>query len=622
MGSNPSNLRNMCGIAGGVGKAAPSQKSIISGLDLMKHRGPDDIHVLLAQDFFFGTCRLAITEIAEGFQPIYDARSGNYLSFNGEIYNYRELRSGLLRLGVKDELRSEAQIILKLFEVFGVNFVTKLEGMFAIAIFESRHKRLHLYRDRFGEKPLWYYEIHPHTIVFASEVRSLMHFNSQISLRPESLSEVLQFGYTQPRLSTFKEIKSLSPATHLQWSESTSVERTYWEPELNETAELDYETAIATTQSLITDSVKKRMHAERSTGVFLSGGIDSTLIASIMSQELGSELKTFTIGFQDESYDESPFAQKIASYLSSQHSELIIRIDGNLLENKIANLLDQPLADSSIIPTFLLANFACKDVTVALGGDGGDEAFGGYNKYLFTPLLDKLSPAIRFAKHALPIFERSFFGKKQQVSRNSPQLNAGLSASERYFMFNVNCSLEEVKKILNPELPISDFGLNYKRFFNQGNSGYLNRMVRQDLRYSLPGALLYKSDIATMGNSLELRSPFLDHNLFEFSLKLPTSYKIKGLKTKRILKDITKRFVPEYLIDRPKMGFLPPKANWLRHELRELSFDLLTDQTAIDRGWFEQNQIKYLLRSHADGSNEEKMLWPIIMLELWARKWL
>ena len=612
----------MCGIAGGIGRGAPSRPAIMHGLDLMKHRGPNDVHVLFSQDLSIGTCRLAITEIAEGLQPIYDSLSGNYLAFNGEIYNYRELRSSLLDLGVKDELRSEAQIILKLFEVFGVDFVAKLEGMFAIAIFESRSKKLHLYRDRFGEKPLWYYESYPDTIVFASEVRSLLHFNSQISLRTESLSEVLQFGYTQPGLSTFKEIKSLSPATHLQWSESSRVERTYWEPEFSETANIDYETAIFTTQKLLTNSVKKRMHAERASGVFLSGGIDSTLIASIMSQEIGSDLKTFTIGFKDESYDESPFARKIANHLSSQHNELIISVDGDLFENEIANLLDQPLADSSIIPTYLLANFACNYVTVALGGDGGDEAFGGYNKYLFTPLLDKLSPAIRFTKYALPIFERSFFGKKQQISRNSPQFNSGLSASERYLMFNANCSLEEVKKVLNPELPISDFGINYEIFFNQGNSDYLNRMVRQDLRYSLPGALLYKSDIATMGNSLELRSPFLDHNLIEFSLKLPSSYKIKRFETKRILKDITKQYVPEYLIDRPKMGFLPPKANWLRHELRELTFDLLTDRTAIDRGWFDQNQIKHLLGSHADGNNEEKMLWPILMLELWARKWL
>jgi len=236
--------------------------------------------------------------------------------------------------------------------------------------------------------------------------------------------------------------------------------------------------------------------------------------------------------------------------------------------------------------------------------------------------LDKLSPAIRFTKYVLPIFERSFFGTKQQINRNSPQFNSGLNASERYLIFNANCSLWDVKKVLSPELPISDFGINYERFFNQGDSGDLNRMVRQDLRYSLPGALLYKSDIATMGNSLELRSPFLDHSLMEFSLKLPSSYKIKRFETKRILKDITKQYVPEYLTDRPKMGFLPPKAKWLRHELRDLTFDLLTDRTAIDRGWFDQNEIRRLLSSHADGNNEEKMLWPILILELWARKWL
>jgi asparagine synthase (glutamine-hydrolysing) len=611
----------MCGIAGGFGAAAPDEFTLKDSLNLIRHRGPDDLKVLTSVELSLGTCRLAITEENDGTQPIFDSESGIYVAFNGEIYNYRELRSFLINKGVVSELKSEAQIILKLFQIFGVDFVKELEGMFAIAIFESKVKRVHLFRDRFGEKPLWYRQIGKQTLLFASEVRALRNLNPNLDFRPESISEVLQFGYVQPGKSTYDEIRSLPPATHLEWSAAECVTKTYWEPNFLEASNFSYTTAVEIAHSLIKDSVKKTLNSKRSFGAFLSGGVDSTLVAAMMSSELGNELQTFTIGFRETDFDESFFARQVAEKLSSKHYEIMVNVDGGFIESEIANVLDQPLADSSLVPSFLLAKFASNHVKVCLGGDGGDEVFGGYSKYSLTPMLQKMGPVLNLMRHTLPLVESRIVGKRK-VNRNSKHFSSNILPSRRYLMFNTNASLEELQKVMNDNLPISNMSSIFESYYDTDKLENLNRMIRQDLLFSLPGALLYKADIASMANSLELRSPLLDYKLFEFASKLPSSFKVRGLRTKRILKDIAKLYIPQSIIERPKMGFLPPKASWLRNELRELTFDLLTDQTARQRGWFNNSQVASLLHNHMEGRDEDRLLWPILIMELWARKWL
>jgi asparagine synthase (glutamine-hydrolysing) len=612
----------MCGISGGVGASAPSKQLLDAQLKSIEHRGPDDSGTYLDQNISLGMCRLAIVEIAAGKQPVADASEKVHIVWNGEIYNYRELRSELEQRGIHFRDSSESEVVINLYLEFGLNFINKLNGMFAIAIHDSRDKSLHLIRDRMGKKPLWISQLNDGTLFFASEVRALMLARPDRTLRTDMVAEVMQYGYINAPHSAFNEITQVPPASVLTWQDRKTSTKKYWEPDFDTKVQISYEEALEVTKKLIEDAVSRRLISERPLGSFLSGGYDSTVVTAYMEKLMSEKVQTYSIGFHSPQFNEAHHAKQVASYLGTNHHEEILSPDPALVVEKISHVLDQPFADSSIVPTYLLAKFARENLIVALGGDGGDEVFGGYDRYLAAPVMQKLNPLLGIARSGLKIAGQQSFGNVRKINRVGSQLSPKASLSARYSSILSLAQPADLSTLLNPSFQTNAAEVAKLNQFEDGKLSSFDRMIRSDLYSYLPGDLLVKVDIATMANSLELRSPLLDVNVIEWGVSLPRKYKIKGFETKHILKDVARSLVPANLIDRPKMGFGIPRAEWLRTEMKELVIDTLTDTTANQRGWLDPVQVKKVLDIHMSGQDKDNLIWPMLMLELWARTWL
>ena len=612
----------MCGISGGIGASAPSKQLLDAQLRSIEHRGPDDSGTYLNQEISLGMCRLAIVEIAAGKQPASDASEKIHIVWNGEIYNYRELRSELEQRGIHFRDSSESEVVINLYLEFGLDFINKLNGMFAIAIHDSRDKSLHLIRDRMGKKPLWISQLHDGTLFFASEVRALMLARPDRTLRTDMVAEVMQYGYINAPHSAFNEITQVPPASVLTWQDGKTSTQKYWEPDFDTKVQISYEEALEVTKKLIEEAVSRRLISERPLGSFLSGGYDSTVVTAYMAKSMSEKVQTYSIGFHSPQFNEAHHAKQVANYLGTNHHEEILSPDPALVVEKISNILDQPFADSSIVPTYLLAKFARENLIVALGGDGGDEVFGGYDRYLATPVMQKLNPLLGIARFGLKIAGQQSFGNARKINRVGSQLSPKASLAARYSSILSLAQPADLSTLLNPSFQTNAAEVTKLNQFEDGKLSSFDRMIRSDLYSYLPGDLLVKVDIATMANSLELRSPLLDVNVIEWGVSLPRKYKIKGFETKHILKDVARSLVPANLIDRPKMGFGIPRAEWLRTEMKELVIDTLTDTTASQRGWLDPIQVKKVLDIHMSGQDKDNLIWPMLMLELWARTWL
>jgi asparagine synthase (glutamine-hydrolysing) len=612
----------MCGITGGVGVSAPSKGLLDAQLKSIEHRGPDDTGTYLNQEISLGMCRLAIVEVAAGKQPASDASEKIHIVWNGEIYNYRELRSELEQRGVQCRDSSESEVVINLYLEFGLDFINKLNGMFAIAIHDSRDESLHLIRDRMGKKPLWISQLNDGTLFFASEVRALMLARPDRTLRTDMVAEVMQYGYINAPHSAFNEITQVPPASVLSWHEGKTIIKKYWEPDFDTKVQISYEEALEVTKKLIEESVSRRLISERPLGSFLSGGYDSTIVTAFMAKLMSEKVQTYSIGFHSAQFNEAHHAKQVASYLGTSHHEEILSPDPALVVEKISQILDQPFADSSIVPTYLLAKFARENLIVALGGDGGDEVFGGYDRYLAAPLLQGLNPFLGITRKTTGIVGRLPKVSQRKFKRLQSQLFPEFNLASRYSSILSLTQLRELTNLLDAKIFSDVASSAYINQFAMGNLSSFDRMVRSDFAAYLPGDLLAKVDIATMASSLELRSPMLDVNVVEWGISLPRKYKIKGFETKHILKDVARSLVPANLIDRPKMGFGIPRAEWLRTGMREMVIDTLTDSTTTQRGWFNKLEVSKVIDIHMAGDDKDNLLWPMLMLELWARTWL
>ena len=612
----------MCGITGGIGLSAPQQLLLDAQLKSIEHRGPDDTGTYVHNGIGIGMCRLAIVEIAAGKQPASDASEQIHIVWNGEIYNYRELRDELETRGIHCRDSSESEVVINLYLEFGLDFINKLNGMFAIAIHDARDRSLHLIRDRMGKKPLWISQLSDGTLFFASEVRALMLTRPDRTLRTDMVAEVMQYGYINSPNSAFNEIHQVPPASVISWRDGMSTTVTYWTADFETKATIPYEEALETTKELIEAAVSRRLISERPLGSFLSGGYDSTVVTAYMAKLIEEKVQTYSIGFHSEAFNEAHHAKQVANYLGTNHHEEILSPDPALVIEKISHVLDQPFADSSIVPTYLLAKFARENLIVALGGDGGDEVFGGYDRYLATPVMQKLDPFLGLARKGLKFAGKQSHGYSRKINRVGSQLSPKNSLASRYSSILSLTQPHELNSLLNPAVYSNRTETSFVNQFELGDLTSLDRMIRSDFSAYLPGDLLVKVDIATMANSLELRSPMLDVNVVEWGVSLPRKYKIKGLETKHILKDVARSLVPAELIDRPKMGFGIPRAEWLRTGMREMVVDTLTDTTANQRGWFNSTEVRKVIDIHMAGEDKDNLLWPILMLELWARTWL
>lgn len=612
----------MCGIVGAAGKSAPTKNELDRSLKSIHHRGPDEQGTYFNPGISLGICRLAIIDVGTGQQPVANESETIHLVFNGEIYNYRELRASLVGKGHKFRSQGDSEVIVHMYEEFGLDFVKQLDGMFAIAIWDSRDGSLVLVRDHIGKKPLWY-SIANETLYFASEVKALIAAGVKTTLRKAAISEVMQFGYLNAPRSAFEEISQLPPASVGVWKDGSWRVHSFWAPDFSSEREVSFPDAIDETKRLIRKSVERRLISERPLGSFLSGGYDSTVVTAYMSELMSTKVKTFSIGFDDPRYDESAYARSVAKYLGTDHTEEKVSPDPALLLQRLSATLDQPFADSSIIPTFMLSQFARSEVVVALGGDGGDEVFGGYDRYLAAPIMQKWNALLAVAA---PLAASAAVGgriKSRKLKRVLSQIQSHPSLGERYQSVMSLTQNGQLRALLNTDFQSDSVSQEFLSDFHRpGAHDDLSRMIRSDFENYLPGDLLVKADMATMANSLELRSPLLDHELVDWVTRLPAGYKVKGRETKHILKEIARSLVPAQLVDRPKMGFAIPRADWLRTGLRTMTYDLLTDPTAKGRGWFKPAQVDAILNEHMAGLDRDSVLWPMLMLELWARTWL
>jgi asparagine synthase (glutamine-hydrolysing) len=612
----------MCGITGGIGTSAPQKLLLDAQLKSIEHRGPDDTGTYINNGIGIGMCRLAIVEIAAGKQPATDASEQIHIVWNGEIYNYRELRTELETRGVHCRDSSESEVVINLYLEFGLDFINKLNGMFAIVIHDARDRSLHLIRDRMGKKPLWISQLNDGTLFFASEVRALMLARPDRTLRTDMIAEVMQYGYINSPNSAFNEIHQVPPASVISWRDGKTTTAAYWTADFETKVTIPYEEALETTKELIEAAVSRRLISERPLGSFLSGGYDSTVVTAYMTKLMREKVQTYSIGFHSAAFNEAHHAKQVANYLGTNHHEEILSPDPALVIEKISQVLDQPFADSSIVPTYLLAKFAREDLIVALGGDGGDEVFGGYERYLAAPLLQGLNPALELARATLGIIGKLPRLSQRKFKRLQSQLFPELNLASRYSSILSLTKSQQLSTLLNSNVYSSAAEIDHMNQFASGNLSSFDRMICSDFAEYLPGDLLVKVDIATMANGLELRSPMLDVNVVEWGVSLPRKYKIKGFETKHILKDVARSLVPAELIDRPKMGFGIPRAEWLRTGMKEMVMDTLTDTTATQRGWFDSIEVRKVVDIHIAGEDKDNLLWPMLMLELWARTWL
>ena len=615
----------MCGIAGKVGSNAGFQTSIEGAVNSISHRGPDEQGYFVAPGVELGIARLAIIEVKHGQQPKKDSSENITIVFNGEIYNYQEIQKIIRDSGASLKGNGEAEALAELYKIKGTQFVDYLRGMFAIAIWDNRDKSLLLVRDRMGEKPLLYCETTQENFYFASEMRAFFSFGIKPDVDESQIRNYLTSGYLNTIETIVPMVKTLPPAHWLRLKNGKITIARYWQlPTYQETSIAKVDATELLSASL-RDAVSSQLTSERPLGVYLSGGIDSTLVAAFASQDYSKKINTFTIGFENKAYDESGYARRVANYLGTNHNELIIKPDPELILKKIGGILDQPFGDSSIIPTFLLNQFARKEVVVALGGDGGDESMGGYDRYRALPILQKLNTLLQVGKPAISLVNRyGHFKLNRSGKRLLNNAQPYPSARDRYLELVSLVRFNELNSILHPNLrKINSVKNPLGDIWDSIDVSNLSEKARiLDVQTYLPNDLLFKSDTASMANGLEVRSPFLDYRYLEIAHLIPTKYKINNGEGKYLLRQIARNLEPPELINRSKMGFAIPRAEWLRGPIKDMSYELLLGNKARGRGWFDATTIANYWNAHQRGRDYDRILWPVLMFELWARNWV
>ncbi len=627
----------MCGIVGKI--ALQNQKVSSSSIEEMnqaiKHRGPDATGVYISPDqsVGFGHQRLAIIDLSPlGRQPM------RYLDryeivFNGEIYNYQEKREELKKKGYTFASQSDTEVILALYAEYGKDCVQHLRGMFAFALYDEKEHTLFCTRDRVGKKPFKYYR-DEHVFMFASELKSILT-QPEYKREPDyvAIHHYLTLQYVPAPLTGFKGIQKLEPAHYLFIDLKTGeTEKTqYWK--LNYSTKWNLSTPEWKKKILekFEESVKLRMISDVPLGAFLSGGIDSSAVVAMMSRHSTTPVKTFSIGFKEDAYNELPYARMVAKKFKTEHTEFIVEPQAIELLPTLVRQYEEPFADSSALPTYLVSKLTRDHVTVALNGDGGDENFAGYGRYSvlkFSLLYNTLVPFHNFiilplTKVTSQIFKSTFFDRVYRFAKTLRDDYASRYVNYLcYFTNEMKDSLytEDFKEKTGSQ---NSYSIITKRFSESGSKNKTEQAVYADFMTYLPGALMTKVDIASMAVSLEGRSPFLDHELLELTAKIPFSLKLKGLNNKKyILKEALRGIIPDEVMFRPKMGFGIPIHNWFRYELKEYAHDMLLSDKALSRGLFKRQALAELLRQHCETKVDYGYhIWALITLELWFQQY-
>ena len=646
----------MCGIAGFVGfsKKNYSIEAVVTKMsNSIAHRGPDDSGIWIDQNSQIALAhqRLSILDLSSaGSQPM-QSSSGRFIAvYNGEIYNHNSIRKKIDQSSrsIKWAGSSDTETLLEAIDFWGIEkAVSMIEGMFAIAIWDKKYNNLFLIRDRLGEKPL-YYGLQSDTFIFASELKAIKcHPSFLNSIDRESIMLQMKFGYIPAPKSIYKGIKKLEPGNILKISFNNDgvcqdIKNTsYWAAEellqnrLSNQYDGDLTSAVNKLEEVLKKSIKSQMISDVPIGAFLSGGIDSSLVVSIMQDLSTSSVKTFTIGFQEDKFNEATHAKKVSNILGTDHTEYYVSSSEALeIIPKLPRIYDEPFSDSSQIPTFLVSSLAKSKVTVSLSGDGGDELFGGYNRHVFSRkwgkalfkspffirnLLGKLLLGVK-PKHfdnlesckINPFLEKKFFNNLSNLVNKSGKALRSKNAEDLYAKFIAHWDDTSFVKDTDQFSLLNSLNINFQ------NNDIANQMMLLDLTGYLPGDILTKLDRAAMANSLETRVPMLDIDVIEFAMSLPMDFKINGSNGKFILKELLSKYLPKDAYDRPKQGFALPIESWLKGPLEDWVENLLDPRKMSEDGYFDSDVVYQKWREHKAGKhNWQTELWDVLMFQAW-----
>ena len=639
----------MCGICGAVwsGQGEPLGEAALSAMmDRLVHRGPDDSGTYRDQSAALGFRRLSIIDLEGGHQPLSNEDGTIWAVFNGEIYNFPELRRRLESEGHSLRSKGDAEVLVHLYEEHGQSLLSHLRGMFALAIWDAPRRTLLLARDRLGQKPLVYRRTKDR-LIFASELKALLALPQEDVPRnvdPISLDQYLTYGYIPQPRTILEDVEKLPPAHFAVWRDGDFRVERYWSPDWNQERRRSFEEDAAELRSTLEEAVREQMTADVPLGAFLSGGIDSTLIVGLMQQAASRPVKTFAIGFPDAAFDETAYAETAARFLGTEHHTFIVESDAWETLPALARQFDEPFADSSALPTWRVALETRRHVTVALTGDAGDELFGGYDRYralALSELFHRLPAAPRrwITNPLVRMLPRS--GKAKSKLRAAQRLLERINEPtvERYLGWMTTfdeagrLSLyadDQLDLLASRTAPLDDpaladpgslLALAFARANGRDPS---TRAMASDILMYLPGDLLFKVDMASMAHGLECRAPFLDHRVVELALAMPLDRKLRLRpgRSKVILKRAFADLIPRSIQTRRKMGFGVPVGRWFRNELRNELTEVLLDRSTLDRGLFRPEAVRSLVDDHLAGRRERgHQLWALLMLELWMRNY-
>ncbi len=627
----------MCGICGiyNYGSGLPVERAALKAMnDLIAHRGPDDEGYYEKDTVGLAMRRLSIIDVSTGHQPISNEDGSVWIVFNGEIYNFQELRDKLIGQGHVFKTKSDTETIVHLYEEKGKDFVKDLRGMFAIAIWDKKRDRLLLARDRMGKKPL-FYSVTPGAVSFASELRALLAapgIPREVDLR--AVDAYLTLQYIPSPLSIFKGVKKLEPASVLTFEDGKVEIEKYWDLPLGaEKLDLPLPEIKERLCAELLEATRIRLISEVPLGAFLSGGIDSSVVVALMAKSSSAPVKTFSIGFKEAAFSELGYAKQVAEMYGTRHTEFVVEANMVDVLEKLVRHYGEPYADSSALPSYFVSRETRKSVTVALNGDGGDEAFGGYLRYVAM----KLDSYLRVMPDGV---KKTLLGAAKLFPQKAPY---GVFWRARKFLA-ASMMQDPARRYLST---VSYFGPDEKQgLFSQAFENALGADLRYGEKYItglykipegqdlqnvlsyvdfhsyLPECLMTKMDIASMANSLEARSPFLDHKVIEFAFSLPEHLKLKGVNgTKWILKETFKDMLPKQIYSRGKMGFGIPLGPWFRGELKEYWAGTCLSAKALGRGYFNKEHLFRLWDEHQSGARDHGYkLWALLMLELWHKE--